>query len=56
MFQGFNNRDQFGGQQYYQKSRKARGSDLNIDNVPNKKSKKGNTFNGGEYVDYEEVK
>lgn len=37
------------------KSRKVPDSDLNIDYVPNqKKSKK--TFEGGEYVDYEDIK
>lgn len=57
MFKGFSNRDKFGGQQYTNgSSRGARTGDLNVDNVPNSQSKRGNGFDGGEYVDYEEVK
>ncbi len=37
----------------HQKSRKVPDSDLNIDYVPKKGSKKD--FDGGEYVDYEEL-
>lgn len=56
MFRGFTQHQQFGQQEYQRGSRRARGSNLNIDNVPSGKSKKGEGFTGGEYVDYEEVK
>lgn len=52
----------FGGlgkHQYSQQrtsSRKAPGSNLNIDNIRNSNSKTDKKFTGGEYVDYEEVK
>ncbi|MFK7952106.1 MAG: DUF4834 family protein [Ekhidna sp.] len=49
-----------GKQQYSQQqassSRRAPGSNLNIDNVQKPSSKKEKNFSGGEYVDYEEVK
>ncbi len=48
-----------GKQQYSQQrtsSRRAPGSNLNIDHVQKQKSKKEQDFSGGEYVDYEEVK
>ena len=38
-----------------QQSRKAKVGDVNIDFVPKKEDKK-QSFGGGEYVDYEEVK
>ncbi len=41
-------------QQHY--SKKAPNSNLNIDNVPQKKSENNQGFEGGEYVDFEEVK
>ncbi len=46
-----------GGNQFNQSrtTRKAAGSDLNIDNVPNRSSRKNSGFSGGEYVDYEEI-
>ena len=53
---GYAGRDQFGGQQHTGKNRRAPNSNLNIDNIPNKRTKKGAGFSGGEYVDYEEVK
>ncbi|WP_436517662.1 DUF4834 family protein [Ekhidna sp. To15] len=56
MFKGFTSRESFGDQQYSNTSRRTRNNDLNIDNIPNKRSKKGDRFSGGEYVDYEEVK
>lgn len=40
------------GQHY---SKRAPGSNLNIDKVPHPVSKKKSTYKGGEYVDYEEV-
>jgi hypothetical protein len=48
-----------GKQQYSQQrtsSRRAPGSNLNIDHVQQQPSKKSQNFSGGEYVDYEEVK
>lgn len=45
----FNNRN-------HQQSRKAPGTNLNIDKVPQGQAKKDGTFKGGEYVDFEEVK
>ncbi len=56
MFKGFTTRDDYGEQQYTNTTRRSRNSDLNIDNIPNKQSRKGDRFSGGEYVDYEEVK
>ena len=41
-------------QQHY--SKKAPNSNLNIDNVPQHKTNNKSGFDGGEYVDYEEVK
>lgn len=32
-----------------------REGEINIDHVPQKKSRKGKNFDGGEYVDFEEV-
>ncbi|MEM0941198.1 MAG: hypothetical protein AAF600_13315 [Bacteroidota bacterium] len=40
-------------QQY---SKKASNSNLNIDNIPRKQSKKNKNYDGGEYVDFEELK
>ena len=54
LFKGFAGRDQFGQQQHSQ--RRAKNSNVNIDNIPHSKAKKGDNFSGGEYVDYEEVK
>lgn len=57
MFRGFTRHQEFGQHQQYQRtSRRARNSNLNIDDVPNGKSRKNDGFRGGEYVDYEEVK
>jgi hypothetical protein len=56
LFRGFSRNQQFGQQQYHRSSHRAKNSDLNIDNVPGRESKKGKGFSGGEYVDYEEVK
>ncbi|MEP1035286.1 DUF4834 family protein [Ekhidna sp.] len=55
MFKGFSSKDQFGNQ-YSTNSRRAPNGNLNIDKVPNRGSKKGENFDGGEYVDYEEIK
>ncbi len=59
LFRGANRnyqgRDQF-GQQYSRKPRNASNGNVNIDNVPIRRSKKKRGFSGGEYVDYEEVK
>ena len=35
--------------------KRPKGGNVDIDYVPNKKDKKGNEFDGGEYVDYEDV-
>lgn len=58
LFGGFNRHQQFGNghSQYSSKSRKAPNSNLNIDNIPNRRSKKDDAYRGGEYVDFEEVK
>lgn len=48
-----------GKQQYSQQrtsTRRAPGSNLNIENVQTSKTKKSEDYSGGEYVDYEEVK
>ncbi|GAB4234101.1 MAG: hypothetical protein Tsb0034_07620 [Ekhidna sp.] len=37
-------------------SRRAPGSNLSIDNVPGKSKGKKSSYEGGEYVDFEEVK
>ncbi|MEQ8358380.1 MAG: DUF4834 family protein [Cytophagales bacterium] len=37
-------------------SQRTREGELKIDHVPNDKAKKGKNFDGGEYVDYEELK
>ncbi len=37
-------------------SKKAPNSNLNIDKVPNNSEKHNQNFDGGDYVDYEEVK
>lgn len=43
--------------EYRQHKKRAPGSNLNIDQVPQPKSKSKKTgYDGGEYVDYEEVK
>ena len=50
-----NDPGQFSGRnQHY--SKRAPGSNLNIDKIPTNRSSKGQSYNGGEYVDYEEVK
>jgi len=41
-------------QQHY--SKKAPDSNLSIDRIPQDKSNKNSGYNGGEYVDFEEVK
>lgn len=56
LFGGFTRNQQFGRQQYSQRSRKAQDSNLNIDNIPENRANKGGNYSGGEYVDYEEVK
>lgn len=56
IFRGFTGRNQFDQRQYNQGSRKAPNSNLDIDSIPHKRSKKADGFSGGEYVDYEEVK
>ena len=58
LFGGFNRHQQFGnGQAHYsRRPRKAPDSNLNIDNIPNHRSKKDDNYSGGEYVDFEEVK
>lgn len=56
MFRGFTRNQQFNDQQYSRGSRKAPNSNVNIDNFPNDRSKKGDKYGGGEYVDYEEIK
>jgi hypothetical protein len=43
-------RDPFAAQQ-----NQRREGEINIDHVPQKKSRKGKNFDGGEYVDFEEV-
>ncbi|MEP0984881.1 DUF4834 domain-containing protein [Ekhidna sp.] len=55
MFRGFTRDQQFGNQRYSGSSKRAPNSNVNIDNFPNR-SKKGDKFGGGEYVDYEEIK
>lgn len=40
----------------HRKSRKVPDSDLNIDYVPQKEKNRKKEFDGGEYVDYEDVK
>ena len=37
-------------------AKRAPGSNLNIDKVPDKNARRGGSYEGGEYVDYEEVK
>lgn len=54
-FKGFNGQSQF-DQRQYRHTRKSQNGDINIDSIPNNQSKKGGGFNGGEYVDFEEVK
>ena len=56
LFGGFNRQFGNGQSQYSRSSRKAPDSNLNIDNIPNKGSKKNRKYGGGEYVDFEEVK
>lgn len=55
MFKSYANRGQFGQQAPSENRRQAPNSNLNIDNIPGAKTKKGKGFSGGEYVDYEEV-
>ncbi|WP_420317821.1 DUF4834 family protein [Ekhidna sp.] len=57
LFSGFNRHQQFGNQTNYgHRSRKAPDSNLNIDDIPNPRSKNDSDYKGGEYVDFEEVK
>ncbi|REE05832.1 DUF4834 family protein [Marinoscillum furvescens] len=52
-------RTQYQNQRYREQahqSRKAPGSNVNIDYVPRKEEKSDKDFQGGDYVDYEEVK
>lgn len=51
----FSDRNQYNNQRYTRNTRKVPNSNLNIDNIPNRSSKKRGGFGGGEYVDYEEV-
>ena len=53
MLGGFSN-DQFDHTQYQRK--KARNGNVNVDRVPSKESGKKEGYEGGEYVDFEEVK
>jgi len=39
-----------------QPKKRAPGSNLNIDHVPNDQRGRGKKYDGGEYVDYEDVK
>ncbi|SNT18660.1 protein of unknown function [Ekhidna lutea] len=59
LFSGFTRHQQFGGSEHTTNrsySRKAPGSNLNIDTNPQTRSKNDKGYHGGEYVDYEEVK
>ncbi len=47
-------RGQFNSTQYQR--RKAPGSNLNVDSIPRTKAVKKKGFEGGDYVDFEEVK
>ncbi len=38
------------------RTQRSRDGELKIDHVPNDKAKKGKNFEGGEYVDFEELK
>ncbi|MEQ8472124.1 MAG: DUF4834 family protein [Marinoscillum sp.] len=49
-------RNQYQGNHQSNQSKKAPGSNLNIDHIPQKDQKNQKDFNGGEYVDFEEVK
>ena len=52
-----NNHRNASGRQSYQSSNYKRSGEINIDYVPNEKSKNDSKdFKGGEYVDYEEIK
>lgn len=53
VFGGFA-KNQFNSTQ--QRSRKAPNSNLNVDRVPREQSGKKSDFQGGDYVDFEEVK
>lgn len=50
----YQGRDQF-GQRYSGKTRSASNGNVNIDNIPNHRSKRKGGFRGGDYVDYEEI-
>ena len=57
LFRGFVKNEGYSNQQgHYRSSRKTKGGNVNIDSVPNSKSGKAKGYDGGEYVDYEEVK
>ncbi len=56
LFRGFVKNDGYSNQQSHSRTRKARGGNVNIDSVPKNKSEKDMGYEGGEYVDYEEVK
>lgn len=49
-------RNQYQGSQQSSHTKKAPGSNLNIDHIPHKDKKNPRDFDGGEYVDFEEVK
>lgn len=53
VFGGFA-KNQFNSTQY--KSRKAPNSNLHVDQVPRSQSERKGDFQGGDYVDFEEVK
>ena len=56
LFGGINRAQQFGRNSApFTRTRKAPNSNVNIDNVPNT-SNQNKGYEGGEYVDYEEVK
>ncbi|MEQ9465939.1 MAG: hypothetical protein RLN88_00935 [Ekhidna sp.] len=56
LFGGFTRHQQFNRRHYSDQPRRSQDSNLNIDNIPGNRAKKGGSFSGGEYVDYEEVK
>ena len=43
------------GQRYAQQARRPADGNVNVDFVPNDKEQKKGKFDGGEYVDYEDV-
>lgn len=53
LFGGFA-RDQYNSTQYRQK--KAPNSNLNVDRVPKTEAERKGDFQGGDYVDFEEIK